>query len=60
MNKAKNIIWGVILVVIGLIAGCNVLGIADNMVYSGENNNILPDFKVIRTFMKNEWEVLHT
>lgn len=38
----------------------DVLGIADNMVYSGENNNILPDFKVIRTFMKNEWEVLHT
>lgn len=36
----------------------DVLGIADNMVYSDINNNILPDFKVIKTFMKNEWEIV--
>lgn len=36
MKKAKNIIWGVILVAIGLIAGCNVLGIADiNIFFDG-------------------------
>lgn len=35
----------------------DVLGIADNMVYSGFNNNILPEFKVIKTFMKKEWEI---
>lgn len=35
----------------------DAMGIADNMVYSGDNNNMLPDFKVIKTFMKNEWEI---
>ena len=35
----------------------DVLGIADNMVYSGENNNIRPDFKAIQNFMKTEWEI---
>lgn len=36
MKKARNIIWGVILVAIGLIAGCNVLGIADiNIFFDG-------------------------
>ncbi|MGN0154434.1 MAG: LiaF transmembrane domain-containing protein [Lachnospiraceae bacterium] len=36
MKKSKNIIWGVILVAIGLIAGCNVLGIADiNIFFDG-------------------------
>ena len=35
----------------------DVLGIADNMVYSGVGKNILPDFKVIKTFMRNEWEI---
>ena len=35
----------------------DVLGIADNMVYSGENNNMKPDFKAIQSFMKNEWEI---
>lgn len=35
----------------------DVLGIADNMVYSGVEKNILPDFKVIKTFMRNEWEI---
>jgi hypothetical protein len=35
----------------------DVLGIADNMVYSGENNNMKPDFKVIQKFMKDEWEL---
>ena len=35
----------------------DALGIADNMVYSGDNNNMLPDFKAIQDFMKNEWEI---
>lgn len=35
----------------------DVLGIADNMVYSGENNNMKPDFKAIQNFMKQEWEI---
>ena len=35
----------------------DVLGIADNMVYSGENNNMKPDFKAIQSFIKNEWEI---
>jgi hypothetical protein len=35
----------------------DVLGIADNIVYSGTNNNMLPDFKAIKRFMKNEWEI---
>lgn len=35
----------------------DVLGIADNIVYSGNNNNMLPDFKAIKRFMKNEWEI---
>lgn len=35
----------------------DVLGIADNMVYSGLNNNIKPEFKAVQQFMKNEWEL---
>ena len=35
----------------------DVLGIADNMVYSGENNNMKPEFKAIRSYMKSEWEI---
>lgn len=33
----------------------DVLGIADNMVYSGENNNMKPEFKVITNYMKDDW-----
>lgn len=36
----------------------DVLGIADNMVFSGNNNNMKPDFKVIKNYMKNEWEII--
>lgn len=35
----------------------DVLGIADNMVHSAENNNMTKDFKAITHFMKNEWEI---
>lgn len=35
----------------------DVLGIAHNMVYSGDNGNMEPDFKAITRFMKNEWEI---
>ena len=35
----------------------DVLGIADNIVYSGANNNMKPEFKVIRKYMKDEWEL---
>lgn len=36
----------------------DVLGIADCIVFSGECNNMLPDFKAIKRFMKNEWEII--
>ena len=36
----------------------DVLGIADNMVYSGENNNMRPDFKAIIKYMKTDWKLL--
>lgn len=36
----------------------DVLGIADNMVFSGENNNMKPEFKVITNYMKQEWEII--
>ena len=36
----------------------DVLGIADNMVYSGENNNMRPDFKAIVKYMKTDWKLL--
>ena len=35
----------------------DVLGIAHNMVYSGDNGNMKPDFKAIKNYMKNEWEI---
>jgi len=35
----------------------DVLGIADNMVYSGVNNNMKPEFKAIQNYMKSEWEL---
>lgn len=36
MKKSKNIIWGAVLVIIGLIVGCNVLGITDiNIFFDG-------------------------
>lgn len=35
----------------------DVLGIADGMVYSDTNNNMMPDFKAIKDFMKTEWEI---
>ena len=35
----------------------DVLGIAHNMVFAGENNNMVPEFKVITNFMKSEWEI---
>ena len=36
----------------------DVLGIAHNMVYSGDNGNMKPDFKAIKSYMKNEWEII--
>lgn len=33
----------------------DVLGIADNIVYSGDNNNMKPEFKVITNYMKDDW-----
>lgn len=35
----------------------DVLGIADNMVYSAENNNMRMEFKALQNYMKNEWEI---
>ncbi len=35
----------------------DVLGIADNMVFSGNNNNMIPEFKAIKNYMKSEWEI---
>lgn len=36
----------------------DVLGIADNMIYSGENNNMRPDFKAITNYMKDNWGLM--
>ena len=36
----------------------DVLGIAHNMVYSGDNGNMKPDFKAIKNYMKEEWEII--
>lgn len=35
-----------------------VLGIADNMVYSGMNNNMRDDFKAITNYIKTDWKLL--
>jgi len=35
----------------------DALGIADTIVYSGTHNNMLPDFKAIKNFMKEEWQI---
>ncbi len=34
-----------------------VLGVADNMVYSAAHNNMAFDFKALKNYMKNEWEI---
>lgn len=34
-----------------------VLGMADNMVFSGENFDMKPEFKALSRFMKDEWEI---
>lgn len=36
----------------------DVLGIAHNIVNAQSNNNADKNFKAIRQFMKNEWEIL--
>lgn len=37
----------------------DALGIADNIVYSDENNNMNLEFKAIKKYMKSEWELLN-
>lgn len=39
------------------LTSTDTLGIADNIVYSGNNNNMLPDFKAIKRYMKDEWQI---
>lgn len=34
-----------------------VMQIADNIVYSGNDSNMLPDFKVLQKYMKDEWRI---
>ncbi len=61
-NKVCNQILGLASVLITMLDQydldhVDVLGIAHNMVYSGDNNNMLPDFKAIKRFMKDEWHI---
>lgn len=35
----------------------DVLGMAHNYVYSGDGNNMIPEFKAVKNFMKEEWEL---
>ena len=37
----------------------DVLGMADSIVFSGENNNMLPEFKTMARLMKNKKETDH-
>ena len=61
-ERVENQILGIAAILICLLdqyglSHVDVLGIADNMVFSGSNNNMLPEFKVIRNYMKSEWEI---
>jgi hypothetical protein len=39
------------------ISHVDALGIADNIVYSGADNNMKPEFKAIKNYLKDEWEI---
>ncbi len=59
-NRVEEQLLGLAAVLICMLHHYNlshidVLGIADNMVYSGDNNNMKPEFKVITKYMKDEW-----
>lgn len=61
-DRVENQILGIAAILICLLdqyglSHVDVLGIADNMVYSGNNNNMIPDFKAIKNYMKSEWEI---
>lgn len=61
-DKVEDQILGLSAVLICLLnqydlSHVDALGIADNMVYSGENNNMKPEFKAIKSYMKSEWEI---
>lgn len=61
-DRTENQLLGIAALLICLLnqydlSHVDVLGIADNMVFSGDNSNMKPDFKVITNFMKNEWEI---
>ena len=62
-NKVCNQVLGLAAALICVLHNYNLnhtdaLGIADNMVYSGDNGNMRPDFKAIVKYMKDEWELL--
>ena len=62
-NKVCNQVLGLAAALICVLHNYNlnhtdVLGIADNMVYSGDNGNMRPDFKAFVKYMKDEWELL--
>ena len=61
-DRVENQLLGLAAVLICMfnqydLSHVDVLGIADNMVYSGENNNMKPEFKAIKNYMKSEWEI---
>ena len=61
-DKVEDQILGLSAVLICLLnqydlSHVDALGIADNMVYSGENNNMKPEFRAIKSYMKSEWEI---
>ena len=61
-DKVQNQVLGLAACLIIMLHHYNLshidaLGIADNIVYSGFNNNMLPDFKAIKRYMKEEWQI---
>ena len=60
--KVRNQLLGLAAALICLMDEYNlnssdVLGIAHNIVYSAANSNMIKDFKVIKHYVRNEWNL---
>lgn len=61
-DKTENQLLGLAAVLVVMLkqydlTATEVLGIADNYVYSGYNNNPKPEFKALKQFMRDEWAI---
>ncbi|MCD7779629.1 MAG: hypothetical protein LUH05_03025 [Candidatus Gastranaerophilales bacterium] len=61
--KVKNQLLGLASAIICLLeeydlSSSDLLGIAHNIVYTGSNGNVNKDFKAIKHYVKNEWNLL--